>query len=86
MNNQAKRNETNMVLQIFLELQLIYNLEVNKKIMKGSEIFLKHDLQNHDFFDKVYIEVIEMNVEDNMHDEHMKEIFRYWSFEEIKFY
>ena len=27
-----------------------------------------------------------MNVEDNMHDENMNEIFSHWSFEEIRYY
>jgi len=36
--------------------------------------------------DEVYIEVAHMNVEDNIHDEHNNEIFKYWSFEEIKIY
>lgn len=27
-----------------------------------------------------------MNDEDDMHDEHVNEIFRYWSYEEIRYY
>ena len=36
--------------------------------------------------DEVYTKVVDMNVEVSMHDEHVNEIFRYWSFEEIKYY
>lgn len=36
--------------------------------------------------DEVYIEAAKKNVEDNMHDEHVNEILRYWSFAERKFY
>ena len=35
---------------------------------------------------EVYTEVVDMNVEDNMHDEHVNGIFKYWSYEEIKYY
>ena len=27
-----------------------------------------------------------MNVEDDMHDEHVNELFMYWSFEELRYY
>lgn len=36
--------------------------------------------------DELYIEGAEMNLEDNMHDEQINEIFRYWSPEEMKLY
>ena len=36
--------------------------------------------------DEVCIEAIEMNFEDNIHDEEINEFFRYWSPEEIFFY
>ena len=36
--------------------------------------------------DEVCIEAIEMNVEDNMHDEEINEIFRYWSPKEMELY
>lgn len=36
--------------------------------------------------DEVCIEAVEMNVEDNMHDEEIIEIFKYWSPEEMKLY
>ena len=35
------------------------------------------------FLDEVYTEVVDMNVEDNMHDENMNDIFMHWSYEEI---
>ena len=34
---------------------------------------------------EVYTEVVDMNVEDNMHDENMNEIFMHWSYEEIRY-
>lgn len=37
-------------------------------------------------FDKICIEVAEMNVEDNIDDEKINEIFMYWSPEEMKLY
>lgn len=37
-------------------------------------------------FDEVQKEVVEMNIEDSMHDEEIYEIFRYWSFEEMELY
>jgi len=36
--------------------------------------------------DDICIEVVEMNVEDNIDDEEINEIFRYWSLEEMKLF
>ena len=36
--------------------------------------------------DEIYTEDVDMNDKDDMHDEHVNEIFRYWSFEEIRYY
>ena len=36
--------------------------------------------------DEIYTEDVDMNDEDDMHDEHVNEILMHWSFEEIRYY
>lgn len=69
---------------MFLHLSLISNMQVKGNYEEQLNFF--EAWLATPFLDKVCIEATEMNVEDNMHDEHINGIFRYWSFEEIILY